>query len=171
MLRDPPMDRQRARLGRVRPSLGFAKSLLSPLRNGTYRLTACWGRDEEDQQQISLLIPRHDFLWFKRCIADFSGSRGGSGQPPKTSTEGPSKRSGRLSQTHIARDVTYTSDDLSVKRRSAELERQLIQKALERTNGNRSKAGALLELSKTALRYKIREYGLIAPRCSHWGDQ
>ena len=67
---------------------------------------------------------------------------------------------GRLSQTHIARDVTYVSDDLSVKRRSAELERQLIQKALERTGGNRSKAGLLLELSPRALRYKIQDYGL-----------
>jgi two-component system response regulator AtoC len=67
---------------------------------------------------------------------------------------------GRLSQTHIARDVTYASDDLSVKRRSAELERELIQKALERTGGNRSKAGLLLELSPRALRYKIQDYGL-----------
>ena len=55
---------------------------------------------------------------------------------------------------------TYESDDLSVKRRSAELESQLIRRALERTGGNRSKAGALLELSPRALRYKIQDYGL-----------
>ncbi len=57
-------------------------------------------------------------------------------------------------------EATYESDDLSVKRRSAELERQLIQRALKRTGGNRSKAGVLLELSPRALRYKIQDYGL-----------
>jgi two-component system response regulator AtoC len=51
-------------------------------------------------------------------------------------------------------------NDLSVKRRSAELERQLIQTALRRTGGHRGKAAALLDLSDRALRYKIREYGL-----------
>ena len=57
-------------------------------------------------------------------------------------------------------EATYESDDLSVKRRSAELERQLIRRALKRTGGNRSKAGVLLELSPRALRYKIQDYGL-----------
>jgi transcriptional regulator with PAS, ATPase and Fis domain len=51
-------------------------------------------------------------------------------------------------------------NDLSVKRRSAELERQLIQTAIRRTQGHRGKAAALLDLSDRALRYKIREYGL-----------
>jgi two-component system response regulator AtoC len=51
-------------------------------------------------------------------------------------------------------------NDLSVKRRSADLERQLIQTALRRTGGHRGKAAALLDLSDRALRYKIREYGL-----------
>jgi two-component system, NtrC family, response regulator AtoC len=51
-------------------------------------------------------------------------------------------------------------DDLSVKRRSAELERNLIQMALRRTAGHRGKAAELLDLSDRALRYKIREYGL-----------
>jgi two-component system, NtrC family, response regulator AtoC len=50
--------------------------------------------------------------------------------------------------------------DLSVKRRGAELERELIREALERTGGHRGKAAELLELSDRALRYKIREYGL-----------
>jgi len=59
-------------------------------------------------------------------------------------------------------EAIYESDDLSVKRRSAELERQLIQRALKRTGGNRSKAGVLLELSPRALRYKIQDYGLDA---------
>jgi len=51
-------------------------------------------------------------------------------------------------------------DDLSVKRRSAELERHLIRRALERTGGNRTQAAELLELSPRALRYKIKDYAL-----------
>jgi two-component system response regulator AtoC len=51
-------------------------------------------------------------------------------------------------------------EDLSVKRRGAELERELIKRALRRTGGHRGKAAELLELSDRALRYKIREYGL-----------
>jgi two-component system response regulator AtoC len=66
----------------------------------------------------------------------------------------------RLRHTAGPIEATYESDDLSVKRRSAELERQLIQRALKRTGGNRSKAGLLLELSPRALRYKIQDYGL-----------
>jgi two-component system response regulator AtoC len=50
--------------------------------------------------------------------------------------------------------------DLSVKTRTAELERVLIERALEQTGGNRTKAAELLELSPRALRYKIRDYGL-----------
>jgi two-component system, NtrC family, response regulator AtoC len=50
--------------------------------------------------------------------------------------------------------------DLSVKRQSARLERELIRRALERTGGHRARAAELLELSDRALRYKIREYGL-----------
>lgn len=51
-------------------------------------------------------------------------------------------------------------DDLSVKRHTAELERELIRKALERTGGNKTQAAEVLELSPRALRYKIKDYGL-----------
>jgi two-component system response regulator AtoC len=51
-------------------------------------------------------------------------------------------------------------DDLSVKRRTAELERHLIQRALDRTGGNKTQAAELLELSPRALRYKLHDYGL-----------
>ncbi len=68
--------------------------------------------------------------------------------------------SGRLRDADVVTEPGYASDDLSVKRRCAELERQLIKRALERTGGNRSKAAALLELSPRALRYKIQDYGL-----------
>jgi two-component system response regulator AtoC len=50
--------------------------------------------------------------------------------------------------------------DLSVKRRTEELERALIAEALERTRGNRTRAAKLLDLSHRALLYKIRDYGL-----------
>jgi two-component system, NtrC family, response regulator AtoC len=53
-----------------------------------------------------------------------------------------------------------SSEDLSIKRRLAELERELIQRALERTSGNRSQAARILEISYKALVYKIRDYGL-----------
>ena len=53
-----------------------------------------------------------------------------------------------------------SDDDLSVKRRTAALESDLIQRALERTAGNPTQAAELLELSPRALRYKIQDYGL-----------
>jgi two-component system response regulator AtoC len=56
--------------------------------------------------------------------------------------------------------VLGDDEDLSVKRRSAALERQLIRKALARTGGHRGKAAEMLELSDRALRYKIQEYAL-----------
>ncbi len=49
---------------------------------------------------------------------------------------------------------------LSVKVRTAELERHLIQVALDRTGGNKTRAAELLELSTRALRYKLQDYGL-----------
>jgi two-component system response regulator AtoC len=58
------------------------------------------------------------------------------------------------------RDRPEVGDDLSVKRQTDRLERYLIQKALERTAGNRTQAAELLELSPRALRYKMIDYGL-----------
>jgi len=49
---------------------------------------------------------------------------------------------------------------LSIKQASRRLEHNLIQKALELTSGNRSKAAKMLEISHKALLYKIKEYGL-----------
>jgi two-component system response regulator AtoC len=51
-------------------------------------------------------------------------------------------------------------DDLSVKRHGARLERHLIERALDRTGGNKTQAAELLELPPRALRYKIQEYGI-----------
>jgi two-component system response regulator AtoC len=57
-------------------------------------------------------------------------------------------------------DAAASPLDLSVKRRTEELERALIKEALERTRGNRTRAAKLLDLSHRALLYKIRDYGL-----------
>jgi two-component system, NtrC family, response regulator AtoC len=57
-------------------------------------------------------------------------------------------------------EVDLGDDELSVKKHGAVLERRLIQKALERTGGNRTRAAELLDLSSRALLYKIRDYGL-----------
>ncbi len=51
-------------------------------------------------------------------------------------------------------------DDLSVKRGTRALERMLIEKALRRTKGNRTRASELLEISHRALLYKIKDYDL-----------
>jgi len=57
-------------------------------------------------------------------------------------------------------EASSSEGDLSVKRRTEELERRLIRRALERTRGNRTRAARLLDLSHRALLYKIRDYGL-----------
>lgn len=51
-------------------------------------------------------------------------------------------------------------DDLSVKKATRLLERELIRRALEKTAGNRTQASKLLELSHRALLYKMKEYEL-----------
>jgi two-component system response regulator AtoC len=56
--------------------------------------------------------------------------------------------------------VRDDDSDLSVKRRLPALERELIMRALAQTEGNRTRAAEILELSVRALSYKIRDYGL-----------
>jgi two-component system response regulator AtoC len=51
-------------------------------------------------------------------------------------------------------------DSLSIKRNKAVMEKSLIRKALERTDGNRTRAAELLELSYRSLLSKIKEYEL-----------
>ena len=43
-----------------------------------------------------------------------------------------------------------------------EVERLLVQKALEHTRGNQSRAAALLHISRDQLRYRMQKYGLVA---------
>lgn len=51
-------------------------------------------------------------------------------------------------------------ENLSIKERSKALEIDLIKKALQQTQGNRTHAAKLLEISHRALLYKIKEYNL-----------
>jgi two-component system response regulator AtoC len=50
--------------------------------------------------------------------------------------------------------------DLSIKRAARRTEESLIRRALARTEGNRTRAAELLEISPRALLYKIKEYGI-----------
>jgi two-component system response regulator AtoC len=52
------------------------------------------------------------------------------------------------------------ANELSIKKMMAIMEQELIKKALEKTNGNRTWAAKLLEISHRALLYKIKRYGL-----------
>jgi two-component system response regulator AtoC len=51
-------------------------------------------------------------------------------------------------------------DQLSIKKATRRLEEELITRALGVTNGNRTNAAKLLEISHRALLYKIKEYGI-----------
>ncbi|HMO18446.1 MAG TPA: sigma-54 dependent transcriptional regulator [Oligoflexia bacterium] len=51
-------------------------------------------------------------------------------------------------------------ESLSIKEHTRHIERYLIEKALEKTGGNRTHAAKLLEISHRALLYKLKEYEL-----------
>ena len=51
-------------------------------------------------------------------------------------------------------------DELSIKKMQRFMEKTLISRALEKTDGNRTAASKLLEISHRALLYKIKDYGL-----------
>jgi len=53
-----------------------------------------------------------------------------------------------------------STEELSIKKRTRAMEEDLILKALEKTNGNRTHAAKLLEISHRALLYKLKEYGI-----------
>ena len=52
------------------------------------------------------------------------------------------------------------TDELSIKKATRDLEADLIRKALVVTQGNRTNAAKLLEISHRALLYKMKEYGI-----------
>ncbi len=57
-------------------------------------------------------------------------------------------------------DAPDDDGDLSIKRAARRTEESLIRRALVRTEGNRTRAAELLEISPRALLYKIKEYGI-----------
>lgn len=56
--------------------------------------------------------------------------------------------------------VAQEDENLSIKQRTTDLEKDLIVKALHKTSGNRTHAARILEISHRALLYKLKEYGL-----------
>lgn len=56
--------------------------------------------------------------------------------------------------------LNISDDNLSIKEHVRTLEEALIRKALEKTNGNRTHAAKLLEISHRTLLYKLKEYGI-----------
>jgi len=56
--------------------------------------------------------------------------------------------------------VTISDENLSIKQKTRALEISLILAALGKTNGNRTHAAKILEISHRALLYKLKEYGL-----------
>lgn len=56
--------------------------------------------------------------------------------------------------------IKAAANELSIKKMMSIMEQELIKKALEKTNGNRTWAAKLLEISHRALLYKIKRYGL-----------
>jgi two-component system response regulator AtoC len=58
--------------------------------------------------------------------------------------------------------MALPGESLSIKRATRAVEEELIRRALHRTNGNRTRAAELLDLSYRALLYKIKEYGIDA---------
>ena len=55
-------------------------------------------------------------------------------------------------------------EDLSIKKATRAMEKKLIERALRKTQYNRSQAARLLEISHRALLYKIKDYGLEVPK-------
>jgi two-component system response regulator AtoC len=74
-------------------------------------------------------------------------------------TEGPSLDLADFGNPSAA-DAKAAAHGLSIKRGTRDLEMALIQRALEETGGNRTRAAQLLEISHRALLYKLKEYGL-----------
>ncbi|MEE9591717.1 MAG: sigma-54 dependent transcriptional regulator [Thermodesulfobacteriota bacterium] len=63
-------------------------------------------------------------------------------------------------ETQDSRLDTEQLNNLSIKRAHEDIERKLIERALEVTNGNRTKASGLLEISHRALMYKMKSYNI-----------
>ncbi len=72
----------------------------------------------------------------------------------------PAELPSHMTQINLGGPLEGPEDTLSLKKASKRLERNLIKKVLKLTNGNRSKAARILEISRPMLLAKIREFGL-----------
>ena len=66
----------------------------------------------------------------------------------------------KLKQRRKPSGVELPVDNLSIKKNTRRIEEELIRRALVATEGNRTNASKLLEISHRALLYKIKEYGI-----------
>jgi len=71
----------------------------------------------------------------------------------------PKELPSRLFKEGIGQEISI-GDSLSIKKASKDIQRNLIAKALKTTNGNKTQAARLLEISRPMLIAKIKEYGL-----------
>ena len=70
----------------------------------------------------------------------------------------PSDLPDRLRQAFDPVHVHLSTGELSIKKTTAAIEEILIRRALQKTNGNRTRAAEILEISHRALLYKIKDY-------------
>ena len=72
----------------------------------------------------------------------------------------PSDLPDELQRSQEPTQAVLASGDLSIKKASAFIERELIRRALEQTGGNRTHASKLLEISHRSLLYKLKDLDL-----------
>ena len=60
----------------------------------------------------------------------------------------------------VRREPRDSDDNFSLKKAAVRLEKEYIRKALAATEGNRTRAAKLLEISHRALLYKMKDYGI-----------
>lgn len=72
----------------------------------------------------------------------------------------PAELPANMNQMNKLPSFLNPEDGLSIREASKRVQRHLIEEALLQTGGNRTKAAALLEISRPMLISKIREYGL-----------
>jgi len=67
----------------------------------------------------------------------------------------------RLTRVADPVQAQLASGELSIKKTTQIIEEILIRRALQKTNGNRTKAAAILEISHRTLLYKIKDYKIV----------
>jgi len=72
----------------------------------------------------------------------------------------PSELPISITSHHELPSLAEPQDSLSIKKATRDLEKKLIEKVLQLTQGNRSKAAEILEISRPILIAKIKGYGL-----------